>query len=53
MVPGWAADDGAALLFEGTRFVRAVASRPGARAWRVERVGGRVTEAVAVPEFLG
>jgi peptidase E len=35
--PGWAADDGAALRFtgEGT-FVEAVASRPGARAYRVE-----------------
>ena len=52
MASGWAADDGAALLFEGRRFVRAVSSRPGAKAWRVERVGRRAREAVVVPEPL-
>ncbi len=35
--PGWAADDGAALRFTGDgTFVEAVASRPAARAYRVE-----------------
>ncbi|HEX5147942.1 MAG TPA: peptidase E [Candidatus Limnocylindrales bacterium] len=34
---GYAVDDGAALVFEGTELVEAVASRPGARAYRVER----------------
>jgi dipeptidase E len=35
--PGWAADDGAALRFDAAgRFVEAVASRPQARAYRVE-----------------
>ena len=34
--PGYAADDGAALHFVGTELREAVASRPGARAYRVE-----------------
>jgi peptidase E len=34
--PGHAADDGAALHFAGTELVEVVASRPGARAYRVE-----------------
>ena len=37
--PGWAVDDGAALLFDGTTFVRALSARPGAGAVRVERDG--------------
>ncbi len=37
--PGWAADDGAGLLFEGDRLVRAVSSRAGAGAARVESDG--------------
>jgi peptidase E len=32
---GYAVDDGAGLLFAGTRFVEAVTARPGAGAWRV------------------
>jgi peptidase E len=36
--PGWAADDGVGLVFEGTTFVEAVAFTDGA-AWRVERDG--------------
>ncbi len=47
--PGYAADDGAALLYEGTRLVECVASRPGARVLRIEAAGaGEVTE-VAEP----
>ena len=34
---GWAADDGAALVFDGTEVDEVVASRRGARAYRVER----------------
>jgi peptidase E len=34
---GFAADDGVGLLFEGRRFVEAVASLPGQHAYRVER----------------
>ncbi|MBI2901514.1 MAG: peptidase E [Planctomycetes bacterium] len=46
--PGLAADDGAALHFEGRRFVGAVSSRRHARAWRVDRAG----ETEIVPHFL-
>jgi dipeptidase E len=41
---GWAADDGAALVFAGTELDEVVASRPEAAAYRVERVAGGVTE---------
>lgn len=34
--PGYAADDGAALVFDGPRLVEIVAERPGATAYRVE-----------------
>jgi peptidase E len=48
--PGWAADDGAALRFDaGGGFVEAVASRPAARAYHVERG----VEAVLDTRFLG
>lgn len=33
--PGYACDDGAALLYRGTELVEVVATRPGARAYRV------------------
>jgi peptidase E len=43
--PGYAADDGAALLFAGTSLAECVASRAGARVLRVEPDGaGGVTE---------
>lgn len=35
--PGWAADDGAALVFHGEHLSEVVASRPRAAAYRVER----------------
>lgn len=44
MVPGYAADDGAALHFRGTELVEVVASRESASAYRVELVDGRVSE---------
>jgi peptidase E len=44
--PGYAADDGAALLFEGTELLECVSSREGARAVRVGPDGaGRAHEA--------
>ncbi len=44
--PGYAADDGAALVFRGTRLVECVASRPDARVLRVCPDGaGGVSEA--------
>lgn len=53
MAPGFAADDGVALVFEGRRFVGAVSSRPKARAWRVGRSSGRAVESEFVPIRLG
>ena len=37
--PGWGADDGVGLVFEGTELAEAVTYRPDAAAWRVERDG--------------
>ena len=44
MRPGWAADDGAALHFVDGKMVGGVASRPEARAFRVQLEGGAVDE---------
>jgi dipeptidase E len=47
LAPGYAADDGAAVLYAGQRLVDCVASRPDARIVRVEADGrGGVTEVV-------
>ena len=51
---GYAADDGAALVFAGTDLVEAVSSRPEARAYRVERApGGGAIERVLPTRYLG
>jgi dipeptidase E len=50
---GYAADDGAALHFTGTRLHRAVSSRPDARAYRVRSTNGRVIERPLETEYLG
>jgi dipeptidase E len=44
MQDGYAADDGCALHFQEGRLKRAVASRPGASVYRVDRVGGIAVE---------
>ena len=44
MRPGFAAEDGVALHFRGTRLERAVSSRPDGRAYRVEPAGDAVVE---------
>jgi hypothetical protein len=45
LAPGYAADDGAALLFEGTELAECVASRAGARVLRLQPDGrGSVVE---------
>jgi len=49
---GWGVDDGAGLLFRGTRLVEAVASRPSARAFRVRAVDGRAVEEAIEPRLL-
>jgi len=46
---GWAADDGAALVFAGRELVEAVSSRPHAGAWRVERTAGDGVSEQPVP----
>ena len=48
-----AADDGAALHFVGRTLVEAVASRPNARAYRVEARGGQIAEEPIPTRFLG
>jgi peptidase E len=53
MAPGWAADDGAALHFTGSRLSRVVSSRPKAGAYRVEAVAGEAVEAPLATEYLG
>jgi peptidase E len=50
---GWAADDGVGLHFEGTSLAGAVADRPDASAYRVERApDGSVTEERITPRTL-
>jgi dipeptidase E len=50
---GWALDDGVGLLFEGERMVRAVSSRPGAGAVRVDAIAGELVRARLDVELLG
>lgn len=50
----WAADDSAALCFEGGALAEVVASRAGASGWRVERdAGGAVRETRLPARLLG
>jgi peptidase E len=52
--PGWAADDGAALVFRGEELQEVVTSRPTAAAYRVEKAAdGDVTEKRLDGRFLG
>jgi len=51
---GYAADNGAALVFRGTELVEAVASRPGANAYRVARgPAGATIETTLQTRYLG
>jgi dipeptidase E len=50
---GWAADDGAALVFAGTELSEVVSSRPGAAGYRVERAADGVRERRIEPRRLG
>jgi dipeptidase E len=50
---GYAADDGAALHFAGTRLQEAVSSRPTAAAYRVHLKGGKVIEQPLPVRYLG
>jgi peptidase E len=50
---GWALDDGVGLLFCGTQLQRAVSSRPGAGAQRVDAIAGELVRRRIEPELLG
>jgi len=50
--PGVAADDGAAIHFIGQKIHRCVASRPHAKAYRVEFMNGKVVEEVLPTTYL-
>jgi dipeptidase E len=51
---GWAADDGAGLVFEGKRLREVVSSRPEATAYRVRKGrDGTVQEVALQARFLG
>lgn len=51
--PGVAADDGAALHYVDGKLSRAVASRRGAKAWRVRKSGPRAMEKALPTRYLG
>ncbi|MBN1529755.1 MAG: peptidase E [Thermoleophilaceae bacterium] len=53
MRPGYAASDGVGLHFAGGRLLRAVSSRPDARAFRMRTVRGRVIRSALRVSFLG
>jgi peptidase E len=53
MPSGFAAEDGAALRFVGDELVEAVASRPEARAYKLERRGSQVLETRLATRYLG
>jgi dipeptidase E len=53
MRPGYAAEDGAALHFVGAELARVVSSRPDARGYRVDAVGGRIVEIRLATSYLG
>jgi dipeptidase E len=53
MPPAYAADDGAALHFIGDDVAQVVASRPGARAYRIERRHGHVVTTQLATRYLG
>ena len=53
MAPAYAADDGAALHFVGNDVAQVVASRHGARAYRVELRHGHVVTTQLATRFLG
>jgi dipeptidase E len=50
---GWAADDGAALVFTGEQLTEVVSSRPDAGVYRVQRSGDRADERPVAARYLG
>lgn len=53
MPAGYAADDGAALHWVGTEVAQVIASRPEARAYRLESMQGQVRTTRLATRFLG
>jgi dipeptidase E len=53
LTPGYAVDDGAALVFADTELREVVCSRPDAAAYRVELVDGTVQETRLATRYLG
>ena len=53
MAPGYAAEDGSALHFEGERLARVVSSRQGARAHSMRWTGKRVSRRPLNASYLG
>lgn len=53
MPGGYAADDGAALHFQGTKLAQVVSSRPEAWAYRVALAAGEVSETLLPTRYLG
>lgn len=50
--PGYACDNDAGIYFEDNQVARVVATRPGAKVYRVGLVGGAVVEEVMEPELI-
>jgi peptidase E len=53
LLPGMAADDGCALRYARTELIDVVSSRPGAAAWRVDRVAGGAVSRRTDARYLG
>ena len=53
LADGWAADEGAALVFAGETLKEVVGSRPDAAGYRVERIAGGVSERRLETRWLG
>jgi peptidase E len=53
MCAGYAAEDGTALEFSGTRLTRVIGSREGAHAYRMSCRGGRIVRTPLATTFLG
>jgi len=50
--PGWMADDRVGLLFRDMTLERVVSARPGARAGRVDVIGGALVETPIEPDLI-
>ncbi|HEY4194674.1 MAG TPA: Type 1 glutamine amidotransferase-like domain-containing protein [Mucilaginibacter sp.] len=53
MIPGYAADDGAAAHFIDDRLFQAISSRPAAKVYHIDKKKGPVSEEMIETHFLG